>query len=95
MKHLLSTRLENNCISGTPEPIWEDDVITETFCRCDDGTYGLTCLENFSNPCVQRNVYARADISIAKNYFIKCTAKIPYLMKCAPGTKWNQEILTW
>lgn len=95
MKKMLKAKLANNCLSGTPEPIWEDDIITETFCRCNDGTYGLTCLENFYNPCVKRRQYASADQSIAPNYFIECTANIPYLMKCAPGTKWNQKIVTW
>ncbi|CAF0884674.1 unnamed protein product [Brachionus calyciflorus] len=93
-KKLLKARLANNCQAGSPEPIWEDDEITETYCRCPSGTYGLTCLEDFVNPCNGVQTYHRADAQIKPNYFIECNGKIPYLMKCARGTKWNQDILT-
>lgn len=36
--------LVNMCQAGKSLPIWEKDMITETFCRCPDGSYGITCM---------------------------------------------------
>jgi len=91
---LSADQLINTCTNGYAVPIWEVDRITEMFCRCPDGTYGFTCTEGFANLCYTGQQYFPADPSIPSNYFIECKWKIPYLMKCARGTYWNQEILT-
>jgi len=91
---LSADQLINTCRNGYAVPIWEVDQITEMFCRCPDGTYGFTCNEGFANLCYTGQQYFPADPSIPSNYFIECKWKIPYLMKCARGTHWNQAILT-
>jgi hypothetical protein len=91
---LSADQLINTCRNGYAVPIWEVDQITEMFCRCPDGTYGFTCTEGFANLCYTGQQYFPADPSIPSNYFIECKWKIPYLMKCARGTYWNQAILT-
>lgn len=35
--------LNNMCVIGKSLPIWEKDMITESFCRCPDGSYGISC----------------------------------------------------
>ena len=83
-----------NSPAGVVEPIWEGDSITETYCRCPGGVYGFTCAEGFANPCQNGMQYSAADSRVPNNYFIECNGNIPYLIKCARGTAWNQRILT-
>ena len=35
--------LANTCQVGFSLPIWEKTFVTESFCRCPDGGYGVTC----------------------------------------------------
>lgn len=90
----MQKRLQNSCQRGFSEPIWEKDLITESYCRCPDGTYGISCTENFANPCLSGQIYHPADSSIPPNYFIECSQMIPYLLKCPAYTEWNQNVLT-
>jgi len=87
------TNLPNVCSSGFTLPVWEGPQITETFCRCNDGSYGFSCTEGFVNPCNGNNQYTPADASIPPNYFLECSWNLPYLIKCAPGTIWSQDLL--
>jgi len=84
--------LPNTCSIGFVQAIWEGDKITETYCRCPDGSYGYTCTENFINPCASGQQYHPADRRLPKNYFVTCSWTTPYLLKCPTGTVWNQEI---
>lgn len=54
----------------------------------------LNLKEGFGNPCLNGQIYYPAHSSLPPNYFIECSQMLPYLMKCAPYTQWNQEILT-
>lgn len=77
------------------EPIHAGTEIMETYCRCPSGTYGLSCEENFFNPCqIEGATYHPADPSIGPHYFIECNWNTPYLFKCPAGLVWNQEIDT-
>ena len=86
--------LPNNCKIGYVQPIWEGDAITETYCRCPDGSYGHNCQEGYKNPCDGYSQYHPADSRLHNKYFIECSWNIPYLMKCPRGTVWNQNILS-
>jgi len=86
--------LPNTCAIGHVQPIWEGFNITETYCRCPDGSYGYTCTENFPNPCADGQQYHPADRRLPNNYFIECSWGTPYLFKCAKGTVWNHFNLT-
>ena len=87
--------LPNHCANGgIPQAIFENDQITETYCRCQTGSYGRTCSENFVNPCGDEQQYHEADPSFGGHYFIECSWGIPYLMKCPATTLWSQELLT-
>lgn len=93
IKLFLKMTFPDACPVGIVEPIWEGDAITETYCRCPGGSYGFTCQENFVNPCSQYGgQYSSADSRVPSNYFIECNGPIPYLIKCAKGTVWNQRI---
>jgi len=87
--------LANTCKIGMVEPIHAGTEIMETYCRCPSGTYGLSCEENFFNPCqIEGATYHPADPSIGPHYFIECNWNTPYLFKCPAGLVWNQEIDT-
>ncbi len=85
----------NTCpLGGMVEPIHgEGNVVIETYCRCPSGTYGLTCQENFINPCYYGSgQYHPADQSLGPKYFIECNWNTPYLFKCPASLIWNQLI---
>ncbi|RNA09263.1 hypothetical protein BpHYR1_049009, partial [Brachionus plicatilis] len=86
--------LPNNCKIGYVQPIWEGNTITETYCRCPDGSYGHNCQEGYRNPCDGYSQYHPADSRLPNNYFVECSWNIPYLLKCSKGTVWNQNILS-
>lgn len=86
-------QLQNTCTVGMVEPIYEGQVITETYCRCPSGTYGLDCQENFVNPCVENGRQYHQSM-FGPNYFIECNWNIPYVFKCPRGLLWNQQIET-
>jgi len=88
-------QLPNTCAIGFSEPIHEGQEVTETYCRCPSGTYGITCQENFANPCsVEGRQYNPADASFGPHYFIECNWNTPYLFKCPANLVWNQQIET-
>lgn len=85
-------KLTNTCQIGNIEPIYENNKIVETYCRCPRGNFGFTCEENFENPCLYQEgeqVYA-ADSRLTRNYYIECNWNVPFLFKCPTPLSWDQ-----
>lgn len=87
--------LVNTCTVGDILPIWRNQEIEETFCRCPSGNYGITCSENYADPCANtEEQYFPASLNLGPRYFIQCVWNVPFLKKCPsnPNLVWNQSM---
>jgi len=82
------------------ERLGDSDYSRATFCRCSNNAYGLTCDQLFNDPCYgSHGTYhaAAPQIPYYEEYFVQCSWGKPYLMKCAPATRWSQadKVCVW
>jgi hypothetical protein len=72
----------------------ENNEVIDTYCRCNDGSYGFSCQERHANPCIGNVRFEISPDNIPDNYFIHCDNNVPYLFKCPVSTKWNHSLFT-
>ena len=85
----------NSCPKGYAQPIWQDNTLIATYCRCPDGSYGFTCEENFPTPCnYGPSQYHPADSRLPSYYFVQCSWNTPILKRCPNGLRWNNAVQT-
>lgn len=72
----------------------EKDQVIDTYCRCNDGSYGFSCNEINPNPCIGYKRFELSPDTIPNNYFIHCDNNTPFLFKCPSYLEWDDTLST-
>jgi len=97
---LLSRQIESNTLRLTcsEEEVrmihGEANKVIDTYCRCSDLSYGLTCEERYANPCFMIKQFGISPKTIPDNYFVHCENRVPHLFKCPTYLIWNDKLQT-